>query len=127
MTSPLLKKKHNKNPTWQLNTADDGWRAAVAGMRMGVVQSSAGGCFCFPLVQTPEPFLGSSVVKASGNTYQAANLDLRSVIQAAAQTSMAVEEKVRNVLSHRTRSEKGRGPSRKIAPRVLVMECPQVM
>lgn len=62
-------------------------------------QSSAGGCLCFPLVETPEPFLGSSVVKASGSTYKSVNLDLRGVTQAAAQTSMAMEEKVRNVLS----------------------------
>lgn len=95
------------------------------GMGRGL-RAQPGGCLCFPLVETPEPFLGSSVVKASGRTYEAVNLGLGSVIQAAASTSMAMEE-VRNVLSHTMRSEKGRGPSRKTAPRVMVIECPQVM
>lgn len=68
MTSPFFKKK-KKNPTWQLNTADDGWRTAVAGMGKGRglrAQAQPGGCLCFSLVETPEPFFGSSVVKAIG-------------------------------------------------------------
>lgn len=71
----------------------------------------------FPLLEAPEPFPGSSVIQVNGNACQGVGLDLRSGSQASSIDEIAMEVKVKNVLSQNVQSEKGRGT----APSLILM------
>lgn len=94
MTSPLFKKKKKIMHGSVMQLTMGGEQLWLPGSREGPIAHS-GGSLCCPRVETPQPFPGSSVVQANGNVYEQLIQTSGVSARLAAQTSMAVEAKVR--------------------------------